>query len=206
VTASELPPSISPSIDFHSLIEEAVLSIKAASLEKYGCSPSVSLKGLPNSPVPCLSIPALLHTSLLELLKNALKATVEKCGVLGLEDAAPIVIDVKVEGEQVRLSVADEGVGLSSARADGFSWFSSEWGTRSGDHRVVEGEDWRYSRSFGAPLFGAGVGLARTSINCKLHGGSLSLSPGAAAVGACATLLLNAQGRVPFEALPLTHS
>lgn len=207
------PQSISTHLHPAELLSDVVQSVKSASVEKYGCAPQVILKNLhiTDPPIPFIGVPSLVAHSTSELLKNGVKAHVEKYGVLGLDDAPPIVVTLEVSALLLTITVADQGIGVA-APVTSFPFFSSAWKTPPPGEKV-EGEDWRYSRSFGAPLFGAGVGLARTSIHASVHGGSLTLAPhpsgaaaggggGGGAQGCVASVTFQTQGTHTFDPHP----
>jgi hypothetical protein len=186
------------------LLSDVIHSVKSASVEKYGCAPQITLHYLHSNdpPIPFIGVPGLVAHAASELLKNAVKAQVDRYGVLGIEDAYPIVISLEITSSPAMLSitVADQGIGLASPITS-FPFFASAWKDSSGTEKV-EGSDWRYSRNFGAPLFGAGVGLARTFIHARVHGGSLTLTPLSADGGCLARVTFQRQGRHRFDPHP----
>ena len=223
-TASAAPPrGLQPSLPLADLLPPAIAAVRAGCLEKWGCAPPFELRGAAAArgapPLPCMAVPALVAHSVTELLKNAAVSTMERHGVMGLDDAPPVTLSVAAaERSALVLTVQDSGVGLPPAAAAGsgqggasFPYFASAWRGQQGQGQGQEqvGADWRYSRNFGSALFGKGVGLARASLHARVHGGSLRLVPGggeAAAAsssgggggGAAAVLTLSCSGEAVF--------
>jgi hypothetical protein len=197
-SAGAAPPrGLQPSLPLADLLPPAIAAVRAACVEKWGCAPPFELRGAAAArgapPLPCIAVPALVAHSVTELLKNAAVSTMERYGVMGLDDAPPVTLhSAPAEPSALVLTVQDSGVGLPRAAAGGgkggasYPYFSSAWRGGQGQGQEQVGADWRYSRNFGSALFGKGVGLARASLHARVHGGSLRLVHGggeAAAAG-----------------------
>ena len=188
--------------------------------EKYGDAPHVSVvvdgSSHPSADVEVVAVAAHVHFVLMELLKNSMKAVIDRYGVLQLHDAPPIAIALSASpassasassasGPFVGLRVTDTGVGLSPPAASSsssssppsaplhpcpaslFHYFSSS------SPSPVDSDDWRYSRSFGSPMQGLGVGLPLCRLYAaEVYGGGVSVGwvPGRTE----ALVVLNQQG------------
>lgn len=127
-TGEKVPPRSGgsfPHVDCISLnipLSRAIADASALCLEKNGEAPSVKLRGDAGRSIVCVE--AHLYFVSLELLKNALKATVDR------HRSATALPDVEVTadaaGGDLRLTVRDQGTGLSAGEADeAFDWFHS---------------------------------------------------------------------------------
>jgi signal transduction histidine kinase len=116
----------------------------------------------------------LLSFSICELLKNACAAIVYRYGAINVEEKAPpIIIRLSSGLGYVGISIFDTGGGFpdQAGPITTFPFFSSKRELYKQEREPT----YTYSRNFGAPLEGAGVGLAKTSVCANFHGGSLSL-------------------------------
>ncbi|KAA0160231.1 hypothetical protein FNF31_04398 [Cafeteria roenbergensis] len=149
------------------------------------------------------AVVALAHTeyALIEVLKNSMGAHVRRFGALDVDDdeLPSITIDVSAHGAQAGWRVTDHGGGCAhpGAALDMFSSASAKRAPCADDAptsasggraaSAPEGEDWRYSRSFGAAFSGFGMGLCRSNWYLRLMGGpgiSLLSLPGHGCVAA----------------------
>ena len=204
--------------DVRDIAMRTVDTCKAACVEKFGDAPEVevTVRGATEGSLSMVAVDAHLHFVLLELLKNAMKATIDAHGVLNLHDAQPITLTLSSTsslsgpssppassvGPAVGFVVSDSGVGLSSLSPTPslspcppslFQYFFTTGGAKV--HEDTEGGDWRYSRAFGNPFTGLGVGLPLCRLYCtEVYGGGLSVGwvPGLTQVFG----VLNQHGRV----------
>lgn len=204
-------PIVRP-IDLVQLGGQCAETARAAAIEKFGDAPAITVGSLSqgdreqkNATVTMLGCASHIHFLLLELLKNAIKSTIERHGVLQLHEASPIAITVsdsggRGHGRHVGLIVSDSGVGLSSLSlphkcsptpASLFDYFATT------SPRPTESDDWRYSRSFGSPFSGLGVGLNMSRLHAEtLYGGSLNVSWVPGLTQAC--VVLDGTGSAPI--------
>lgn len=137
---------------------------------------------------------------MMELLKNAIEASVRRFGALDVDEAPPVLVQVSGSATHAGFRVVDPGGGCSDV--DGaMSYFLSGAGaggssSSSQGREKQEGEDWKFSKSFGAAFSGMGVGLPRCRVYSKLLGGSTVVSslPGH---GCTATVTFARRGDVP---------
>jgi len=192
-------------------LTQAVGSVRAGCIEKWGCAPCFSIEKDAALPL-CVGVPALVAHSITELLKNAAQSTMERFGTMGLDDAPPIEVSGSAIGDTVALSVADQGLGVavgtpgSGARVRWhapFPFFKTFW-PRQARAQGEEGQDWRYSRNFGSSFFGWGVGLARAGLHASIHGGQCTLgSRPDGQQGAVATFTIRRDGMAVYDPHPL---
>ena len=103
-----------------------------------------------------------------ELLKNALRATMDKVGVLKSHEAPTVRIAAWQDTTHLHLTVADRGVGMSdSAHASLFSFFYS-----TAPPPLMT---YTYSRQFGAPFTGLGMGLGSVQTYAQLYAGEVAV-------------------------------
>jgi len=154
------------------------------------------------------AVVALAHTeyALVEVLKNAMGAHVRRFGALDVDDddLPPITVDVGATRALAGWRVTDAGGGCAdpAAALDMFSSAAAKrlpagvGGSAGGPGGAAEGEDWRYSRAFGAAFSGYGMGLCRSSWYMRVMGGtgvSLTSLPG---VGCIASAMFPRSGGV----------
>jgi hypothetical protein len=173
--------------------------VRAFCVEKFGAAPEVEVEiesagasagagGARAAERALVGVPELLRFALAELLKNAMRATVERFTAAGADDAPPVRVRLRSDTAFVHLSVEDAGVGLAGlaslppacgGSSGGFAFGGGAFPLFLADARAPPARaevDYKYSREFGAPFSGLGLGLARADVYARLHGGGLSLS------------------------------
>lgn len=146
-------------------------------------SPSSPPAGLSNQqkhqPIRMVGIEEHLRFVYTELLKNAMRAHIDRYSTAGVDDAPPISVRICCDGRSVSLAVDDVGGGvpdpLSKAnRIAGpittFPYFFSSVALQGRDE-----PNYQYSREFGVPFTGHGLGLSRCRLFTRFHGGTLAL-------------------------------
>jgi len=164
--------------------------VRAFCVEKFGAAPEVLVDaggggGGGGGERTLVGVPALLRFALAELLKNSLRATLARFSPAGADDAPPVRVRLRADARLLHLEVEDSGCGLA-----GLALPAEEGGGGGGvgggaafplfleDARAARAReeiDYKYSREFGAPFSGLGLGLARADVYARLHGGRLSL-------------------------------
>ncbi|KXS16257.1 alpha-ketoacid dehydrogenase kinase [Gonapodya prolifera JEL478] len=121
------------------------------------------------SDVEFMYIPSHLHHMLFELLKNSLRATVERFGP-DAEDEWPVVKVIVAEGERdITVKVQDEGGGIPRS---GMPLVWTYMYTTASTPMLEED----YNRNdFNAPLAGFGYGLPLSRLYARYFGGDLKL-------------------------------
>lgn len=96
---------------------EIISEIDAFTKEKFGACPFIEVQG---ELILYKTIPSLIHFSIFELLKNSILATIEKYGVLNLDDAKPIQITL----ESNKITITDYGKGMNKFELERFELLS----------------------------------------------------------------------------------
>jgi len=136
---------------------------------KYGAAPQVEIRGYLNMTFPYF--PAHLHYVLLELLKNAMRATMENHEGFHTGGIPPIkvVIADGTENEDVVIKVSDEGGGISRSQMDNiWSYLYTTADPSIQDNILAD-------HSSESPLAGLGYGLPISRSYVKYFGGDLEL-------------------------------
>lgn len=136
---------------------------------KYGDAPVVEINGRLDLTFPY--IPTHLHYILLELLKNAMRATVEKHGIYS--DLPPVVVIIadSPENEDIVIKVADEGGGIPRSQIDKI-W---SYLFTTADPQIQEGFIGDKDHSSDSPLAGLGYGLPISRSYARYFGGDLDI-------------------------------
>jgi len=223
-------------VDLRHLCEWAAEDCHGLCIEKFGVAPlfevttpaSSSASSASSSPLASSStssfssstystvvIPSYVHFVLMELLKNASTAMVDRYGVQEVDIAPPVQLRLQPPSQapsrpqsqavsashlfaehgattlRMRITVRDHGSGYGEDRRKRFEFFSSS-------HRTDRSPSYTYSGDFGAPLTGLGVGLAQASLHARYLGGSISLcSPQDGSAGTLAHMDLRPRDRRP---------
>lgn len=190
-------------LDVSGLLERAAADVRALSREKFGSSPDIRVDSrlLGRESVVC--VPSFLQFALTELLKNAAQSHVNAFSVAGLDDAPPLRIEARAGQHSLDITVEDSG---RRPPATGFLAVGDTMrapfavGVGASSRRSV-GEasepTYYYSRDFGAPFSGAGLGLVRADVYARVHAGRVELR--GSVRGTAATLSLQRDGTAFFE-------
>ena len=141
----------------------------------FGRCPRVDVSGRLDLTFPY--IPTYLHYILLELLKNALRATMETHKNNPILPPVQVVIADGTENEDVVIRVADEGGGIPRSQIDKI-W---SYLFTTADEKVQKEfvgdvlDDKKKDHSQEAPLAGLGYGLPISRGYCRYFGGDLDL-------------------------------
>ena len=135
---------------------------------KYGRSPRIDITGRLDLVFPY--IPTYLHYILLELLKNALRATVEHHRTKPLPPVKVIIAD-GMENEDVVVKIADEGGGIPRSEIEKIWSYLFTTAGSSLQEAVFLGKD----HSKISPIAGLGYGLPISRSYCRYFGGDIDL-------------------------------
>ncbi|KAJ3756702.1 mitochondrial branched-chain alpha-ketoacid dehydrogenase kinase-domain-containing protein [Lentinula raphanica] len=156
----------------HDIIEEAIENARFVCEEHYALfsSPPVQLICPKNLTFPY--VPGHLSHIIFELLKNSLRAVVERHGV-GNEGNFPPIKVIVVEGkEDITIKISDEGGGIPRS-AMGLIWTYMYTTMKLGPGEGLD-EGFRDS-DFKAPMAGFGYGLPLSRLYARYFGGDLRL-------------------------------
>jgi pyruvate dehydrogenase kinase 2/3/4 len=156
----------------YDIVKMAIRDATFMCTKKYGDAPNVLIKG--RLDLTFAYIPTHLHYIVLELLKNAMRATVEHHGIQNAWPSVEVVIADGVTNEDIAIKISDEGGGISRSNmkkiwsylfttADASVQTALMSLAGSGDHSVE------------APLAGLGYGLPISRAYAKYFGGDLSV-------------------------------
>ncbi|KAF9255228.1 alpha-ketoacid dehydrogenase kinase [Marasmius fiardii PR-910] len=158
----------------HDIMQEAIENARFVCEEHYALlsSPPVQLICPRNLTFPY--VPGHLSHIVFELLKNSLRAVVERHGVNKEEDGGfPSIKVIVVEGkEDITIKISDEGGGIPRS-AMGLIWTYMYTTMNLGPGEALE-EDFRAS-DFKAPMAGYGYGLPLSRLYARYFGGDLKL-------------------------------
>jgi hypothetical protein len=197
-TSPVVTPPVRP-FDLHAVVRETTAEVSAFCVEKYGVAPGVvevggAGAGPGTSPSPShasptttsslvLGLPAFARFAYAELLKNAMRAMLDRHTTAGVDDAPPIRVIVSAPSSGTWASVRVEDTGAGEPRGARCGPVPSAYFASSAAQRAEP--NYQYSREFGVPFTGQGVGLVRARLHAHLHGGgatSLVVQPGAGSV------------------------
>jgi pyruvate dehydrogenase kinase 2/3/4 len=136
---------------------------------KYGDAPDVIINGRLDLTFPY--IPTHLHYILLELLKNAMRATVEKHGVYAHLPPITVIIADAPENEDIVIKVSDEGGGIPRSQIDKI-W---SYLFTTADPQIQECFIGEQDHSSDSPLAGLGYGLPISRSYARYFGGDLDI-------------------------------
>jgi pyruvate dehydrogenase kinase 2/3/4 len=141
----------------------------------YGRCPRVNVSGRLDLTFPYM--PSYLHYILLELLKNALRATMERHLNSDVLPTVDVVIADGDDNEDVVIKIADEGGGIPRSQVDKI-W---SYLFTTADPKVQQsfiganGTGTNGDHSKESPLAGLGYGLPISRSYCRYFGGDLDL-------------------------------
>ena len=172
------PPLLVPALQLDDLVTDAVEDARAFCREKYGDSPETRVRAVVASAgsqassgdtaeglaakvvyAPLIAFP--LH----ELLKNAMGAHCRLVGADCLERLPAIEVRYGTRDADAFVSVTDAGGGFTSQ--DGAEAAARFLSTTNPEREAT----YTYSRNFGAPFEGLGMGLPLAALHARAHGG-----------------------------------
>jgi signal transduction histidine kinase len=181
---------VNRSLHIPSLIKSSTDEVRAFCVEKFGAAPGVHISVIgTNSSMSVVGVKELIAFAYVELLKNAMTAMIARYMAAGVDDAPEINVQITCnDSHYLYVSLTDSAGGLEESQTQTirqlylnrpFRLFSS---VATAARQEI---DYKYSREFGVPFSGSGLGLLRSDLFCKLHGGYVSLYP---STGGSATL------------------
>lgn len=158
--------------------EAAAQAIETASYQcnrVYGDAPEVSLHGRTDLTFPY--VPSHLNYMLQELLKNSMRATVEKYGPGNPMPLIRIVIADGEDNEDVAIKISDEGGGIARSNINRVWSYLFTTADPEVLQEMLTNEDAAISRGFDirSPLAGLGYGLPVARNYARYFGGELTL-------------------------------
>ncbi len=156
----------------HAIVQHAVDDATFMCNRKYGDAPEVVISG--RLDLTFAYVPTHLHYILLELLKNALRATVEHHGEEADWPPVEVIIADGQANEDVVIKISDKGGGIKRSNIQKI-W---SYLFTTADPAIQEGMiafDNDNDHSVDAPLAGLGYGLPISRSYARYFGGDLSL-------------------------------
>lgn len=170
-----------PGAALHELLRDAVEDARAFCREKHGDSPEtrvllVRASGGEDDADNALLFAPFVCFATHELLKNAMGAHVRRVGADMLHECPPLELRHGTRGGAAFVSVVDFGGGLAAIDGEAAGATLAERAARFLHTTNPEREPtYTYSRNFGAPFEGLGMGLPLAGLHARYHGGALHL-------------------------------
>ena len=96
------------------VLKETISEARAFCVEKYGVAPEFDVSALP-ADLSCVAVESHVHFVLMELAKNAMRAVIDRYGVLSLADGVPpIVVRAEKDAATNSVSITFRDRGLSA--------------------------------------------------------------------------------------------
>ena len=165
---------ICPTTSPHDCVRQATADASMMCRRTYGRCPPVQVSG--RLDLSFSFIPSYLHYILLELLKNALRATMDRHLHSDTVPPVEVVIADGMDNEDVVIKISDEGGGIPRSQVDKI-W---SYLFTTADHKVqqsfIGGDDNTKDHGNESPLAGLGYGLPISRSYCRYFGGDLDLT------------------------------
>jgi len=159
----------------YDIVKLAVGDATFMCIKKYGDAPNVMIKG--RLDLTFAYIPTHLHYILLELLKNAMRATVEHHGINNPDGWPPVIVVIAdgVTNEDVAIKISDEGGGISRRNMNKIWTYLFTTADTSVQAALMSNVAGSGDHSVEAPMAGLGFGLPISRAYAKYFGGDLSV-------------------------------
>lgn len=153
----------------YELVQYAIDEATIMCTRKYGDAPEVNVLGRLNLTFPY--VPTHLRYILLELLKNAMRATMDKHGFADEIPPVTVIIADGTDNEDVVIKVSDEGGGIPRSNMKKIWSYLFTTADPSIQESFVAGSD----HSADSPLAGLGYGLPISRSYARYFGGDLDI-------------------------------
>ena len=151
------------------IVRKAAADASGICRRKYGRAAHIEITGRLDLTFPY--IPTYLHYILLELLKNALRATAEHYQGQTVLPSVTVIIADGVENEDVVIKIADEGGGIPRSQIEKIWSYLYTTANSSLQEALFYGRD----HSNISPIAGLGYGLPISRSYCRYFGGDIDL-------------------------------
>ena len=171
---------VSRSLNLASLIKSSSDEVRAFCVEKFGAAPGVDISSIGlSSSMSVVGVKELLSFAYVELLKNAMTAMISRYTAAGVDDAPEIKVQIACDDPHyLYITLTDSAGGLKNHEQQQQLYSNRPFRLFSSVAAAARQEiDYKYSREFGVPFSGSGLGLLRSDLFCKIHGGYISLYP-----------------------------
>lgn len=159
----------------YEIVKHAVTDAYYMCEQRYGAFPKVVIRG--RLDLTFAYIPTQLHYILLELLKNAMRATVEHHGIDNPSRWPPIEVIIAdgSQNEDVVIKISDEGGGIKRSDMKKIWSYLFTTADPSVQDTLVLGDD-SGDHSVDAPIAGLGYGLPISKSYARYFGGDVSIN------------------------------
>lgn len=155
-------------------VQQAVNDASMMCRRSYGRCPRVEITGRLDLTFPY--IPTYLHYILLELLKNALRATMEQHRTSAVVPPVRVIISDGTTNEDIVIKIADEGGGIPRSQMDKiWSYLFTTADPDVQEQFITDQHSTSPDHSKESPLAGLGYGLPISRSYCRYFGGDLDL-------------------------------
>jgi pyruvate dehydrogenase kinase 2/3/4 len=150
-------------------VQEAANDARRMCIRQYGRAPDVEIIGCLDLTFPY--IPSYLRYVVLELLKNALRATAETHADAKVLPNVTVVIADGTDNEDVVIKISDQGGGIARSQVDKI-W---SYLFTTADPKIQEAFIGEKDHSSNSPIAGFGYGLPISRSYCRYFGGDLDV-------------------------------
>jgi pyruvate dehydrogenase kinase 2/3/4 len=161
----------------YAVVRQAAADASQMCRRTFGRCPTVEITG--NCALTFAYIPTYLHYIVLELLKNALRATMEAHETsTGALPVVKVIIADRADNEDVVIKIADEGGGVPRSQMDkiwSYLYTTASPKVQQGTFFQNENQYQQSDFSKKSPLAGLGYGLPIARSYCRYFGGELDL-------------------------------
>jgi pyruvate dehydrogenase kinase 2/3/4 len=151
------------------VVREAANDARLMCTRRYGRAPDVEIIGCLDRTFPY--IPSYLRYVVLELLKNALRATAETHADAVVLPNVTVVIADGTDNEDVVIKISDQGGGIARSQIDKI-W---SYLFTTADSKIQEAFIGEQDHSNQSPIAGFGYGLPISRSYCRYFGGDLDV-------------------------------
>nr|XP_053632201.1 3-methyl-2-oxobutanoate dehydrogenase [lipoamide] kinase, mitochondrial-like [Cherax quadricarinatus] len=162
------------------VIERSCQFVTRIASHKYGRVPQLKLSGHVNAVFPYIELP--LDYILPEILKNAVRATIENHSEYEVIQLPPIHITIASNDIDFIIRISDRGGGIPhhlKVRASDYNFttanHSSDFGGRATRRRFFQHDGAVNPNLLGGPMYGFGFGLPTSRAYAEYMGGSLEI-------------------------------
>ncbi|WVQ82430.1 hypothetical protein IAT38_004558 [Cryptococcus sp. DSM 104549] len=153
----------------HDICHEAIENARYVCEEHYGLFKGPPIQLLCPKDLNFAYVPGHLSHICFELLKNSLRAVVERYGVENEDDFPPIKVVVVEGSEDITIKISDEGGGIARSAIPMIWTYLYTTMSDEGLEANIEASD------FKAPMAGFGYGLPLSRLYARFFGGDLRL-------------------------------
>eukprot|EP00096_Caligus_rogercresseyi_P013131 TRINITY_DN5797_c0_g1_i1.p1 TRINITY_DN5797_c0_g1~~TRINITY_DN5797_c0_g1_i1.p1 ORF type:complete len:423 (+),score=151.03 TRINITY_DN5797_c0_g1_i1:141-1409(+) len=205
ISETELVGTIDPCCDILDVLDQAYKNARFLCESYYMNAPEMNVHAQDihgASKIEIVYVPSHLYHILFELLKNAMRATVEHAEGSNTYDLPPIMVTVVRSKEDVSIKLSDQGGGIPRRLRDKI--FHYLYTTADNPVLTTSNQDPASQLSSGVPLAGYGYGLPLSRLYARYFAGDLQIYS-CDGFGTDALVYLQAESEHARENLPIYH-